>query len=788
MIQVSETDKLIFNLKLLQIDYNDQKKEELRREIAEKYRLPLRNVIVNFSPITRDENGEAVVLASNITSDIQDPSFQLHLFEDYIKLRGIEGINFNEIISIDKAVNEYVNLDDSRKNKTYKLKYLKWDNYLSYGRGNYYDFTNLHGLVLLNGQPENQCGKTSFSIDLLRFALFGKSEKVSTLDSVFNVYLPEETEVVVEVGLEIEGTDYVIRRTITRPPLPKRTEKSKCRQKVEYFQLTNDRYEIINNCEGESTQETNNIIRASIGSIDDYNLIVSATAYTLADLLHIGQTDRSKLFSRWLGLLTIEEKEEIAKEIWKKKVQANLLSNSYNKAVLEEDVKAQKNNFENNNKQINSLDETLNGIAAHLVELDKERTGYLLGYKETKGHVENVDVNTVEKKIVTLQNELTKRRGEMARYKDEYKEVRNASYDEDAYNAEKETINSINVRQTELRTLINLLKEDDKRIDRLLSEGTCPTCGHIVDVKEQESFKKINQTKKDSYIAEGVANKTLLSEAQSKIEVMEKAHGALTTKQHLELRMVALKSNIELIKSQIGELERKKCEFEENKESIRINNELSIKLRNLDVTISSETKRKENTIRNIEYLKHENKDILHKIDEEKKIIDTLIKEEDIIRSWKVYLQMLGKDGIVKIVIKEALPIINNEIRRLLSDICDFDVEIRLSEENRICVELVRDGKRLDLGLAASGYETTMASIALRSALCSISNLSHPNFCTMDEIIGPIGVSNYDNLHELLLRVSENYQFILHISHVESVWDWHNAQITVYKEGNVSKLG
>ena len=109
--------------------------------------------------------------------------------------------------------------------------------FLSYGKGNYFDFTKLDGLTLLNSNPENQGGKTSFAIALLSFALFGKSFRTPTLESTFNIHLPEATEVMVEACIEINNVDYVIRRTVNRPILKKRTAKSKITQKVEYFKL-----------------------------------------------------------------------------------------------------------------------------------------------------------------------------------------------------------------------------------------------------------------------------------------------------------------------------------------------------------------------------------------------------------------------------------------------------------------------------------------------------------------------------------------------------------------------
>ena len=321
MIQVNPTDKLIFDLEMFQIDFNEQKKETLRKEISEKYGVPLKNVEVNFVPITIDDKGDKISLASDVITNVQDPKFQEQLFAEYLEAKQINDVNFEDILTIDKKVNAFVDFDAYSKYKPYKIKYLKWNNYLSYGKDNYFDFTKLKGLVLLTGQPENTSGKTTLAIDLLRFALFGKAEKSPTLDSVFNSYLENETEVMVEAGIEIEGVDYVIRRTITRPAKSRRTAKSKAKQKVEYFKLINGNYEEIENCEGESGTQTNNIIRQTVGNIEDFDLVISATAYSLGNLLRMGQTDKGKLFSRWLGLLTIEEKEKIAKELWKKESQ-----------------------------------------------------------------------------------------------------------------------------------------------------------------------------------------------------------------------------------------------------------------------------------------------------------------------------------------------------------------------------------------------------------------------------------------------------------------------------------
>lgn len=801
MINIKTTDKLVFELKMLQIDYNEQKKETLRRHISEKYNVPIKNVEIIFSPITIDENGEELSLASNIINDIQDPNFQRQLFWEYIALNNINGIRKIDIEAIDNEVNSYVDFDTYRKYKAYKFKYVKWDNYLSYGKGNYYDFTKLHGLVLLNGQPENQCGKTSFSIDLLRFALFGKSDKTPTLNDVFNKFLPEETEVRVEACIEIEGKDYIIRRTVTRPSLKKRSEKSKCKQKVEYFQLVNGSYDLIENCEEETVQQTNNIIKETVGSLEDYNLVISATAYTLSDLLKMGQKDKSSLFSRWLGLMTLEEKEEVAKTLWKDKYAKRLLSNTYNKGDLISEINEIKQRINNNDEQLVLLNNKLCASNDEISKLDSEKTTLLLSIKQIKEELKNVDITTIENTISSKETILKRKKEERRVFENEYNIIKNVIFNNVEYKAKQKEIDGINqeiINCTTIREKLlaeyNNIAKDNKRIQGLIQKKICPTCGHKIEIAEQNITINANNIKATECVTRGKDNNEKLKrltdsldKLKNDLQQIETNRDTVHKREKLELNITAIDTQMQLINKELEDLYSKKKEIENIKEYVKKNNEIAIKIRNINAKINTEKNINNSIIKDIEEKKNENKIYSKNIEEKNTLIQKLEKEEIVIKNWKLYQQLIGKDGISKMVLKRALPIINNEIDRLLNGLCDFKVLLRITGDNKVSIDMERNNEIMDLGICASGFETTMASIALRAALCSMSSISRPNFCTMDEIIGPIGSSNYESLHELFNRMCSNYQFILHISHVEDVWDWHNTQITVYKDGNISRV-
>ena len=785
MVKVNPTDKLVFDLEMFQIDFNESKKESLKQEISDKYGVPLKNIEINFVPITIDTNGEKISLASDIITNIQDPKFQQQLFDEYIKLKGIEDYDFEDIINIDNKVNAFVDFNAYSKYKPYKIKYLKWDNYLSYGKDNYFDFTKLKGLVLLTGQPENTSGKTTLAIDLLRFALFGKAEKSPTLDSVFNRYLENETEVIVEAGIEIEGVDYVIRRTITRPMLKNRTSKSKAKQKVEYFKLYNGDYEEIEHCEGESGTQTNNIIRETIGNIEDFDLVISATAYTLGDLLRMGQTDKGKLFSRWLGLLSIEEKEKIAKDLWKKESQT-LLSNKYNKASLETDINDMKVVIENDNKAIITAQEKMNEANTNIDKYNKEKLDIIKNRKEIKEELVRADVQTIENNIKYCNTSLEQLRDQMKAKKERYAQIKDSVFDNASYNKKKEDERNIEIEQAELRTKIVALKEDNKRIDALIEKKTCPTCGHEIDIMEQNNFVEQNNKKVEEYTQNGVENKKKLDEIKKEITIMEQKRLEENELNRLKPEMSAIKVKIDNVKLQIADWTRKKEEIETNKENIKYNNEIDNKIRIVDESIKVETNIKEQKIREIQNFKNEVANFTKQIEERNVVIKKLAEEEKKIRNWNLYNELVGKNGIIKIVLKRALPILNNEVERLLNGLCDFDVKLTIDDNNKICLDLIRDGIKMDLGIAASGWEGTISSIALRSALSSVATLPKNNILVLDEVLSGVSSENVDNVFKLFRRMLPNYDSIIHICHDTTLDNMHDQIIMVTKENNISK--
>jgi DNA repair exonuclease SbcCD ATPase subunit len=431
--------------------------------------------------------------------------------------------------------------------------------------------------------------------------------------------------------------------------------------------------------------------------------------------------------------------------------------------------------------------EKMNNANENIEKYNKEKINIIKNRKEIKEELIRADVATIENQTKFYNEKLTQQRGIMKLKKERYIQIKDSVFNVNDYNNKKEEERNIEIEQAELRTKINALKEDNKRIEALIEKKTCPTCGHEIDILEQGSFIEKNNLKIKEYTEKGIENKKKLDEIKKEIINLEQKRTEENEVNRLKPEMSAIKVQIDNFKLQLADLARKKEEIETNKENIKYNNEIDNKIRILDENIKVETKIKEEQIREIQNFKNEITNFNKQIQDHKTIITKLKEEEKIIRNWNIYQELVGKNGIIKIVLKCALPILNNEIARLLNGLCDFEVKLTIDENNKICLDLIRDGVKMDLGVAASGWEGTISSIALRSALSSVATLPKSNTLVLDEVLSGVSSENAENVFKLFRRMLPNYDCIIHICHDNTLDNYHDSTITIVKENNISKI-
>lgn len=789
-INIGQKAKVIVTLNS-KTNITDEEENSIISLFAKKYGIPEKNITVDVNILNEDGTVSEEGLNTNNVKSVHDPVFQQMLFKQYADEYQIELTEdeFNELIKIDSRINAQIDYDAYEKGKKYVVKWIDWDNFLSYGKGNHFDFTTLHGLVLLNGEPANKSGKSTFAYDLLHFLLFGKTEsgKSDDLGGLFNNYLPNETQLKVEGCICIDGVDYIIKRTLTRAAKSKKEVRT-ASQKVEYYRVlqNGEREELVDyeNLQDESSVKTNKIIKESIGDEKDFDLIISANMKDLDELISLKKDARGKLLSRWIGLSILEDKDEIARKIWNKEITVGRFCDIYNRESLKADIETLENENKELVKLINTNKKRIADSEKSINEQTKLKEEKLKGKRTVDEKLLEVgDVTTLEAKKEQIIADGKKKAAELEQLKKDLKAYGEIVVNEDEYKKLQEEKEQIIEKQATLRSQYDALKKNN---EDLASAEFCPLCKRKFDNIDNSGLIKENEAKMQKCINEGKALKERKEEIVPLMEKIEKERERLKEKNKLELRIAALNTQIISMRSDYENVKALIKQLNDNKEAIKINNAIdaevlaineSIKIQeDIKLTASNE---------NVGYIadgKH-NKET---IGEKKGIIEKIEEEQKIEKIWKVYLKMIGKDGISKIVLKNTLPIINNEINRLLNGATDFNVEVSMNTKNDVDFWLIRDGVKTRLS-GSSGLERTQAALALRVVLGNMSRLCKPDFVLLDEVLGGVAKENYDDMKRLYDKIVKNFRFILHICHLPEWVDYHDSIVTVQKINNISSI-
>lgn len=786
MLTIGKKSKIVVEWNVSPYDYTKDKRDEIIAKMAKKYGIPKSSVkvIPNLIMPKGTDSADGKV---DVVRDIQDEAYQLSLFKDYLEEMKIDGYDFDLIKKIDAEMNSMIDYKSYEKYGRYSIKWVKWSNFLSYGEDNFFDFTHLGKMVLVNGEPANQSGKTTFAIDLIHFLLFGKVGKYKTQDKIFNKHLQNATNVTVEGCLSIGGEDYIIKRTLTRPSALRRTSKSATTQKVEYFKVVDGEAEELKDVgdelQGEKTSDTNAIIKASIGNEEDFDLAVSVTETNLDELIDKKDADRGRLLSRWIGLLPIEEKDAKARAFFNGEVKPKLMSNIYNK----QDILQEKESFD---LMAKAYADDVAKYGDEIVKVDKDIAS-LSAERDTlsqaKGSIDDgvmrIDIETLRKSIEKVVADGKAKAELLASVDDSISKIGDVPFSNEAFDNANERFSNVKERLASMR--VRYKTESDK-LQHYKTSEYCPTCHRKLDGVDNSAIIAETQSLIDALTKEGKELSKEFDSVSKEVESMKEMRLKYEEKNKLSMRKSALEAQIVSLRSDYRDLSDTMERYKANKEAIDKNNKIEMSIRNLDARISSLRATRDTTMSVIASKKKDIEAYSKQSEERTKILAKMEKEETLVKNWKIYLDLVGKNGIVKMLLRKVIPVINGRLASMLGDICDFSVEVSISPKNEVLFYLCKDGVYSDLS-GASGFERTAAALALRSVLSSLSTIPRMNFFVADEIMGRVARPNYEGFKNLLDKICEDYDFILNITHLDEFKDFCDTEISVVKENNVSKI-
>ena len=774
---IKEIDTTKFENPYIQITWEDVPENFTQDKIKSvKHYFQKKYNSTNVNVITKVKNTEQDTMQSvDVSMNIMDTNYQIDLLRQFLKSKGYEN-QTDSILNINRMVENKMSesQEETSSFKKWYIKNIEFSNFLSYGEDQRIDFDKCSGITVIESNPPNFGGKTVLSVDLLMFLFFNETTKTTKAEEIFNRFTDKD-KVTVKGEIIIDGEEYVIVRTIERK-LSKKNEWN-VKTELDFFKKLSDGS--LQNFTGEQRRETENFIKTSIGSKEDFLMTILTTSANLEDLLESKPTARGQVLSRFMGLEFLKKKEESAKEIYSD-YSKSMLSNIYNTEQLKNDNIQHEEDIVTLQTEIGELTTQLGEVDTNLIK-GKDYRDDMLKKKHT-----NIDKEISMTNPVKVQEDIDSleyQKTDIVKKLNEIKVVEPSSYyHEDGHDKVKDEYNVVYKEKVQIEAQINEIE----KLKSSVSGGImCQHCG--IDLMNA-SITQSKIAELDGYIMhkdqkEGLMNDLSIKEqgfVQLKREFDEYEKNKLI-KEKYEL-------SIEGFDLKIGNLKDKLVKYSELQDKIKENEKIETLLIKAGMRIEElerEKTQKQSSINNNTYK------ITSLGEKIKTNLNTIIKigeESEKEKLYKIYLEAFGKNGISKIIMKTMMPLINSELQRLMEDSSYFKLEVRINDKNEVEFMMVDNGTGVEkLMVSGSGYEKTIASLALRSVLSKICSLPKPNIVVFDEVFGKISNDNLEMVSEFFIKIKDYFDNIFLISHNPMINQWADTTVKIKKEDNISRV-
>jgi DNA repair exonuclease SbcCD ATPase subunit len=750
-------------------NFTQEKIKSVKQYFQKKYSSTNVNVITKVK--VTDDTQQTV----DVSVNIMDKNYQKELIKSLLESKGQDQY-FDQVMNIDLAVENrmLVNEVEVTPFKKWYIKKIEFSNFLSYGENQVIDFEKCNGITVVESNPSNFGGKTVLTVDLLLFLFFNTTTKTQKAEEIFNRFT-DINKVTVKGDIVIDGEEYIIARQIERK-MSKAGEWN-VKTELEFFKKLADGQ--LQNFTGEQRRETENFMKTSIGSMDDFLMTIVTTASNLEDLLEAKPTARGQVLSRFLGLEFLKKKEETGKEIYAE-FSKGMMSNVYNTETLRQSNDGATEEIGTLTIGINEAGTKIEDVKKRLEKGQEYKDG-LLNSKHADIDQELVSLNPLQ-----LSSEITSLESVSESLLRQIKEVvlvePKEFYHEDKHDEVKEQRQKVN---DELILAQNKVEEIEELVKKYGDGIQCEHCG-IKLMEAALTKKKIDE----------------LADWQTKVEKLSKKWKDLDTK---EKSFTQLKRDFDLYEKnklvkekyeisyesnelKIEKVRTKLKRYQEVQDKIKKNNEIDAQLLKANLRIDELM----NEMRGYEKTQTTNasqiETLKEKIVKNNEIILKIAEEFEREKIYKIYMELYGKNGVSKIIMKSMLPLINSELQRLLQDSCYFNLEVRINDKNEVEFIMVDNSTGIEkLMVSGSGYERTIAALALRAVLSKVCSLPKPNIIVMDEIFGKISNDNLELVGEFFVKIKEYFEKIFLISHNPLISNWADKVVKITKTDNVSKV-
>ena len=431
-------------------NFTQERIKSVKQYFAKKYLSTNINVITKVK--SSDQDGAQTV---DVSVNIMDKNYQKELIKTFLESKDQDKY-LDNIMNIDSAVENrmLINEVEITPFKRWYIKKIEFSNFLSYGQNQVIDFEKCNGITVVESDPPNFGGKTVLTVDLLLFLFFNTTTKTQKAEEIFNRFT-DVNKVSVKGDITIDGEDYVIVRQIERKKA--KSGEWNIKTELEFFKKLADGQ--LLNFTGEQRRETENFMKNSIGSMEDFLMTIVTTASNLEDLLEAKPTARGQVLTRFLGLEFLKKKEETGKEIYSE-FSKGMMSNVYNTESLKQDNETSK-------EEITRLSNEIKDAGNKIEDVDK-RLQKGQEYKDNllKSKHNDLDQDLIMLNPIALQSTISDLESTKERTEEQIKEVKiiepKEFYHEDKHDEIRDSMKNVNgeltVAQNKVEEIEQLVK------------------------------------------------------------------------------------------------------------------------------------------------------------------------------------------------------------------------------------------------------------------------------------------------------------------------------------------
>jgi DNA repair exonuclease SbcCD ATPase subunit/DNA repair exonuclease SbcCD nuclease subunit len=737
-----------------------------------------------------DGPNASVNSATGKAINMRDPENQERFLREFMESKEVEDSVKERVVELSRDYLKKVSADDVSRNVVWDIKKMEWDYLFNYGKRNSIDFTKLNGLVGIFGK--NYSGKSSI-IDAALFGLFNTTSKGERK----NVHIINQNQEKAFCKLEVSVGDdlYKISRSLEKTKTSAKTD-------LDFTKYTLGVHAESKN--GETRNATDDNIRNTFGTMNDFMMTSLSAQNDSFGFINEGSTKRKEILAKFLDLQVFDQMHKLAKA---DSSELRGVIKHLNSHDSEKKLKRAKEELSEILEDIQTQKELCDKHTARLEVLLQEQQS--IKEQVQAASQKDLDIVDLQSRLQSAENALRKARKELDGHEASYASKLQQSQDlesllpslqEDAKVAESEyasysmIVDEVNTLQPTVKKLVRQVDNLQSKIDMLHDHEYDPNCRFCCD---NEFVKAAEQAKVDivSLREEKELQKSDLldlkmkaslfdtDDLQSRIKAFETQSKALSLIQSeletLKLKIRNSNSQIEVNTQKIDMINEDiayynaNVEAYENLESLRRDLQAITKTTDLK---KSEIKKCEDKV--LGYMS-EKGSAIRAIEEAKERIDKIKEAERDYIAYDIFVQATHPNGISYEVIKSMLPVINSEIQKILSPIVDFNVFFD-NEGDKLEIYLQHpkyDPRPLSMG---SGAEKTIASMAVRLALVSISSLPKSQVFILDEPATALDADHMEGFVRLLQMIKSQFKTVLLITHLENLKDVVDTTIEIDK--------